>query len=372
MGTGRWTTTTRIAAVAAFAIWVLTFAAARHMVREARAGSRPRAASRHRHEPAPSPQPKPAVVEPRAPRGHGVASSSGRAAAESEARIRACEAAWSDWVLKRDGVELRDLTFRVVADEEFRARTGAGWEKDVRARMARASAVFEREFRVRFVVASVGEWQSEDAAASIHDLHAALARRTGGGAEDVVIGFSSQHAPARAGAAPDVYDRGVAYYFGRCCIVRAGTPPAGDPWPYEDETVLHEIGHVFGAWHSTHGRSVMRAIKQGPENAGFDVYARAAVLSSRTVDFRRGTDAVDDATVATLFAAWKVSHPGDAEFPPWQALCTEAWWARESGDADGAARRCDRALDMDRRLGPFERTADVRELLTWAEARKRR
>ena len=75
---------------------------------------------------------------------------------------------------------------------------------------------------------------------------------------------------------------------------------------------------------------------------------------------------------ALLFAAWKVSHPADAEFPLWQALCTEAWWEREAGDADGAARHCDRALAVDRRLGPFDRTADVRDLLRWSEARRRR
>jgi hypothetical protein len=362
MGRRNWTPGRWIAAAVAFSLWWGSVAAARFLIDGCATApdTAPRSAS------------APGTRHPPPAAARGVASSPGLGAAEADRRIAACEAAWRDWTLRREDVPLRDVTFRVVADEEFRARVGAGWEDDVRARMAKASAVFEREFRVRFVVGSVGEWTSDDAAATIHELHAALARQAASAREDVVIGFTSQHGPARPGPRLDVYDRGVAYYYGRCCIVRAGLPAGAGAWPYEDETVLHEVGHLFGAWHSTDGRSVMRALKDGPQRAAFDAYARTAILAARDVDFRRGTDSVGDAEVDSLYSVWKVSHPADADFPPWQALCTEGWWARDCGRADDASRRCARALALDRRLGPFGRTADVRDLLAWAAARNPR
>jgi hypothetical protein len=270
------------------------------------------------------------------------------------------EAVWRQWESRRETVPLRDVTLRVVGDQHYRLHAGPDWQGDLLARLHRASTTFEHEFRIRLVVSSVDEWQTDDGATTVHALHQALARSKTDDNADVVIGFTGQTAP---------FDRGVAYYYGRCCLVRTGTP--GAPWPYEDETVLHELSHLFGAWHAF-DRGVMRCMKYGAARSDFDPFARTAILAAREIDFRRGLDWLPATTIDSLYAAWSKCHPGEAVFPPFEAACTEGWFARAQGQFELAHARCNMALALDSRLGPFSRRPDDADLLRWAEAQDSR
>jgi len=273
----------------------------------------------------------------------------------SAERIAAREEEWARWTARRESVPVRDVTLRVVGDQRFREAAGVRWRENVESRVQRASRVFEREFRIRFVVASIDEWTSEGGP-SIHPMHRALARSMVSDSADVVLGF--------AGDFPECDNRGVSYYYGRCCIVMVGPPNA--PWPYEDETLLHELAHLFGAWHARDAGSVMREWKTGAPTSSLDVYARTAILAARGVDFRRGLEALPDGVVDAAAAAWKERHPGGVGFPPFEACCTEAWCRRDDGRLDRAASLCAKALAIDRRLGPFPRRPDDADVLAWA------
>lgn len=274
----------------------------------------------------------------------------------SATAVAAHDAAWKEWTLRRETVPLRDVLLRVVCDQKFRGDYGEKWRDDARARIERASHVFEREFRIRLVPTSIDEWQSADDAGTLEVVLQALAVSSINDSADAVIGFTSQ-----AG----LYDRGKACYYGRCCVVR--TDPRVNPWPYEDETVLHEVAHLFGAWHAV-DQTVMRGQKWGAATSNFDPFARAAILATRTLDFRRGLDSLSDETLGLLHAEWRQSHPGEAGFPPFEASCTEAGIAQRSGDLDRARARCRLALSIDSRFGPFHRRWDDAEILAWAES----
>lgn len=262
--------------------------------------------------------------------------------ANHERILASCAGEWAAWVARRHLVPLREFTVRVVADEEFRATAGERWADDVRARISRASALFERDFRISFRVVDVQACATDNAA---KDLQLLLRTKTIDWVRDdadFLVAFTAQH----HGATERAYDRGVSSYYGRSTIVRTGMPNSVAPWPYEDETVLHELLHLFGAWHVDNMSSVMRADKRGPAVSGVDVLCAANVLLTRELDFRRGADAIDDSTWSTITDRWRnawrwdVGHPGLDSYA--QRVLVER--ERKRPDAAQAAARSGMAL----------------------------
>ena len=257
-----------------------------------------------------------------------------------------CRKSWAEWSARRAAVPLRELTVRVVADEEFRATAGVRWGTDVRARLRRASKFLERELRVTLRVVAVARWKSDDDAARLQDLHRAATIEFERDDVDLVVAFTSQHR-GRGGAS---YDRGVAFYFGRSIIVRTGMPSAAGAWPYEDETVLHELLHVFGAWHVDDPTSVMRADKSGPPATRLDALGAANALLTRELDFRVGPDAIDAATWRTITYRWLNAWRWDVGHPGVDAYASLAWVAQERRDPAAARAAAARGVELANRL----------------------
>lgn len=151
--------------------------------------------------------------------------------------------------------EARLLTIGVkllVDDEERAARPR--WERRLRARLAKASAIFERYARVRFNAVAIDVWKSDD---EIDDLDSALTAfetQVDPAPGKLAIGFSSQyeipqgrvklggtHGPLR----PHILLREWSQHISE--VERL-------------EMLVHELAHYLGAVHSPESDSVMRPV----------------------------------------------------------------------------------------------------------------
>jgi len=126
------------------------------------------------------------------------------------------------------------------------------WENRYRQRLARASELFERVCRVRFEVAVVGTWNSDDNAAELQDLLADFERKVEPAPARLAIGFTGRHRTVRN-------DRGLGGTRGPLrphILIREWDRNLAEPDRLE--MLVHELGHFLGAVHSAESQSVMR------------------------------------------------------------------------------------------------------------------
>lgn len=268
---------------------------------------------------------------------------------------------WRAWLARRESAPFRDVTVVLASDEEFRAACKGDWKEDARRRLAAASAVFEREFRIRFVPAECREWRSDGSAIDLHVLHRAAAADVPAHPADLTVVFVRQD--KSFSGRPDSYERGVTYYYGRTLLVRTGLVEGAQArptlsadresrdWPYEHETLLHELAHTFGAWHLAESASIMRAHKSGEAADEFGVAASAAVAVGRSIDFRRGVDGLTNTQTETITRLWKDTHIPGTEHPVLDALQARGWVSEMRGQFAAAKADYERAVAVSKQAG---------------------
>ncbi len=141
----------------------------------------------------------------------------------------------------------------LVDDNEPAVRTV--WEKRLRQRLDDASAIFQRVCRVRFEVAAVGTWESDDAVNDFRQSFREFERKVVPAPRArLAIGFTSQYevtqSHERLGAT-----RGPLHPY---ILVREWSPRIGEPQRLE--VLVHELGHFLGAVHVADPYSVMRPV----------------------------------------------------------------------------------------------------------------
>jgi hypothetical protein len=143
------------------------------------------------------------------------------------------------------------IPIRILVDEEEPAARPV-WEARLRKRVAGASDVLERTCRVRFEVASAGNWESDNKALDLPALLTDFEHKVPRGDTRLSIGFTSQRTPEGAGI---VHLGGTRVPLHPYILMREWTPPTE---PGRLEVLLHELGHYLGAVHSPETTSVMR------------------------------------------------------------------------------------------------------------------
>jgi len=138
----------------------------------------------------------------------------------------------------------------LVDDEEPAARPV--WEKRLRERMREASEIFEYTARVRFEVAAVGTWQSDNALVRFEQSLAEFERKVDPSPARVAVGFTSQY------RIPQGYTHlgGTRGPLHSHVLIREWSQHVSARERLE--ILVHELGHVLGAVHSNEPDSVMR------------------------------------------------------------------------------------------------------------------
>jgi tetratricopeptide (TPR) repeat protein len=202
----------------------------------------------------------------------------------------------------------RLLRIRAAADDELRQRDD--WESVVRDHLQFASSYYEQAFGIRFRLVQVVEWDSDDTSAGLADLVDELERDVSPDGVDVVVGFSAQRPRPGKLSKSVALPTGLTPSLGRVSLIRVMP---------EDENydlrlaVIHEIAHLFGAFHTAQQDSIMRESVEGPRTFQIDLENGKMLRLMRLFDFEQGVQGLSEEVLQRMTAIWASARiPGDA------------------------------------------------------------
>ena len=157
--------------------------------------------------------------------------------------------------------ETRVITVAAFGDEEF--RNSSAWSLFIESHMRDISKFYDSLYGIQLKLTSINEWKSPDNASELIELLDDLKRFSAPCTTDIVLGFSLQ-APSRLEKQNKVdFNIGMATLFGSELVVRFSISEIKND-AYVRRTLIHEIAHLFGAFHSEDTTTIMKAYSDGP------------------------------------------------------------------------------------------------------------
>ena len=219
------------------------------------------------------------------------------------------------------GTDVRVVRVRALADATYR-RVVANWDQRIKAIVSAASDYFEANFQIRFDLLGIQPWEYRGVARHPESrLKALLAVRP----EDAdlligFIGFGEYYTTGELTYMTGLLGMGMP--FGQHVMV------SGDDHFHinRDKVVLmHELGHVFGAFHVDNRRSLMYPMHSGVPTeilaeGKFEMEPplREVILAARNLDFQRGVDSLDPEArrrIQTLARQYRLPRESRAPTP---------------------------------------------------------
>ena len=149
------------------------------------------------------------------------------------------------------GLDLRELSILVLADEEF--RRDPSWKSRIEDILEPASSHLERTFGLRFAAPEFRDWTSSDALRSVEMLAEDLAANIDKEPFDIVVAFTDQ--------------RNLDTRHNGCSLFKEGTivlERAGNTAEMV-RSLNHETGHLFAAAHVEDPGSLMDIFSRGED-----------------------------------------------------------------------------------------------------------
>jgi len=206
---------------------------------------------------------------------------------------------------------------RLAPDETYRAQSN--WEAALRNTVQTVSAIYEKQFQIRFVIADIVPWTSGASGGTGRQPERLLPDVPIGDA-DVLIGFMNRCVRLTYG---------WARAFNRVATVTTGcyeTVTLKDALP--EQILSHEIAHLFGAFHPA--ITVPSVMRMGPTDK-FDDQTSRVIRLMRTFDFKRGVMSLDQDTRRAWSAIYAEGHARDEPNPLATAISNAGWSLIRSG-----------------------------------------
>jgi hypothetical protein len=188
----------------------------------------------------------------------------------------------------------RVVRVKALVDPPFRSRN-PGWDQEARGLIEAASDYYEEEFGIRLTTQSVSPWPEDERVPSTPALLARLQKQfpvaSADGSYDIVIVFTGENVSRILTAGRPRVDR-----IGNCSqgLARYIVLPTKKLFRYTGQTaeldpdvitLVHEIGHVFGAEHVEDVNSIMN--ENFDYRSQFDAKNRTIIRNNRSCPFAK-------------------------------------------------------------------------------------
>jgi len=188
----------------------------------------------------------------------------------------------------------RVVRVKALVDQPFRTRN-PGWDHEARGLIEAASDYYEEEFGIRLITQSVTPWPEDERVASTPTLLARLQKQfpvaSADSSYDIVVAFTGENVSRIITDGRPRVDR-----IGNCSqgLARYIVLPTRKLFRYTGRTVdldpdvitlVHEIGHVFGAEHVEDINSIMH--ENFDYRTEFDAKNRTIIQNNRACPFAK-------------------------------------------------------------------------------------
>jgi hypothetical protein len=203
----------------------------------------------------------------------------------------------------------RIVRMKAVADVGYRQKF-PDWERRIHSLVERVSAHFDGYFGIRFTLVECTPWEEQCVGRPANESLIRLFDVEPESAE-LVVGFTVIDVSRWQQA-----ELGVTNNFGKYVLIRESTHPALAN--RSELIVLHELCHVFGAFHVDDPRSVMQpAIENSPYQFTVTQPTCEVLRLARQMDLSRGVESLDAETTAEITELYrKHRHPAETGEDP--------------------------------------------------------
>ncbi len=215
----------------------------------------------------------------------------------------------------------RTVHVKVAVDDSFMRYPD--WQAQIQTRLQAASDQWSRQLGISFVIDQCTTWQPPQGLTNYLDIVEELHRAVPRGEADIVIAFSRQESPAGQpmplhvfGISPNFMGYTMLYDL----VVLVGPDPQGGSTALtvrpeaRIETLIHELGHLFGAVHRT-GASAMRPIPGLPAIHVFDDLNAQLIRYARWIDFDQGLSSLSRRELQQMAAVYdRLASAGGTDY----------------------------------------------------------